>query len=919
MLRTPLRRLTATLALLAYGGAAVVLTGLPKLGDAYTYAVALTETAWQTQPGGDLITVTRAADGSPQFTVVRDVDTLTEAVEAVREIATEDRVEAVTWDAEVRSGSPANQSAGGVTSSTFTSDPGTSDPGTSDPGTSDPTEPDTYVQRGDDAKTSIGVPDTWRKTDGQQVTVAVIDTGVASHADLAGRLLAGGRFTGSIAVLDECTDPIDARTCTQRYSTDNNGHGSHVAGIIAARPHDTRGVTGVAPSARILPVRTDFSVLGIANAVVWAAGGQVSAQQSTGGSYVDVPLNPQPAQVLNLSYQDWFNVADHKTLPIRLALDFAAQRDAVIVSASGNCGGCQTNHLVTWDEQIDSGPTSGYRISRAVRNADTSCGTFTVLAERRLTQPEHPTSRSVVVANDTTHLPPAATCYRAALYHRVEMDAQPAVHTTATDDGRNVNVVSWGPDSGAPSGLVDGRTYRVAISVYRRLDVTGDSCTDPAYDSQFSILGVTDEATYTDRSISSAFRYCYRIARFHEWLSGETVTAPATLYRSDDSRPVYPAMNPNVLTVGSLGVTGTLSASSSGGDGAPTDDSSWWLTVGGGRPNDPPSAWLDLVAPGENILSLTGTTTGYRHDSGTSMATPHVAGVAALLRSRYPQASRTEIQQIMTASATDLARDSGETGWDTYHGYGVVRADRAVALADTTFDYEPQNIPVVLHTPGQDSDEVSTTTTTTTTPPPTTVPTTTTTTPPTTVPTTTTTTTLPPVSAPPVVPPGAPVQVTASTRLAGTDVLVSVQAVSSLSLSGVYHEVTKNGQMVGRDERTIIDPGAATRSGVHSYTVRSYHSGRLVSITTVSRTVKRPTTPKLFPLVRRNGRLQLTVTTNTARPDGWFVIYRNGVEVARSKARSRTKLTVTYRAGTYSVRHHGAQGVSLPSRTRTAR
>ena len=61
---------------------------------------------------------------------------------------------------------------------------------------------------------------------------------------------------------------------------------------------------------------------------------------------------------------------------------------------------------------------------------------------------------------------------------------------------------------------------------------------------------------------------------------------------------------------------------------------------------------------------------GYEAWGGTSMATPHVAGVAALLWSARPDASNIEIRQAMTATALDL----GVEGRDIAYGFGLVQA-----------------------------------------------------------------------------------------------------------------------------------------------------------------------------------------------------------------------------------------------------
>jgi subtilisin family serine protease len=49
---------------------------------------------------------------------------------------------------------------------------------------------------------------------------------------------------------------------------------------------------------------------------------------------------------------------------------------------------------------------------------------------------------------------------------------------------------------------------------------------------------------------------------------------------------------------------------------------------------------------------------------GTSMATPHVAGVAAIVRGEYPELTRDQVAQILFDSANDL----GDSGWDEFFG-----------------------------------------------------------------------------------------------------------------------------------------------------------------------------------------------------------------------------------------------------------
>jgi len=87
---------------------------------------------------------------------------------------------------------------------------------------------------------------------------------------------------------------------------------------------------------------------------------------------------------------------------------------------------------------------------------------------------------------------------------------------------------------------------------------------------------------------------------------------------------------------------------------------------------------VDVSAPGSDILSACGpNTNSYCTMSGTSMATPHVAGTAALLKTLNPSWGFTDIENRLRNTALDL----GAAGFDNKFGYGRIRADAATAPA----------------------------------------------------------------------------------------------------------------------------------------------------------------------------------------------------------------------------------------------
>lgn len=89
----------------------------------------------------------------------------------------------------------------------------------------------------------------WTVSRGAGVTVAVIDSGVAlDHEDLRGRLVEGTACRGTEGDPDRC----------EGSAQDDDGHGTHVAGIVAATAGNGKGIAGVAPEARIMPIKILF-------------------------------------------------------------------------------------------------------------------------------------------------------------------------------------------------------------------------------------------------------------------------------------------------------------------------------------------------------------------------------------------------------------------------------------------------------------------------------------------------------------------------------------------------------------------------------------------------------------------------------------------------------------------------------------
>ncbi len=182
----------------------------------------------------------------------------------------------------------------------------------------------------------IEAPAAWAVVTGTPgVIVAVVDSGLKlDHEDLAAqRWTNAGEIPGNFVDDDGNgkIDDVNGWHFFHRYTTsgfvpdedanvqDDYGHGTHVAGIVAAAANNGVGITGIAPGARVMPVK-------------------VLDQYGTGW-YSDIAAGivyaaDNGARVINLSLG---GTPDSQTL--REAVDYARSRGALVVAATGNSGG----------------------------------------------------------------------------------------------------------------------------------------------------------------------------------------------------------------------------------------------------------------------------------------------------------------------------------------------------------------------------------------------------------------------------------------------------------------------------------------------------------------------------------------------------------------------------------------------------
>ena len=151
------------------------------------------------------------------------------------------------------------------------------------------------------------------------IVVAVVDSGVVAHPDLAAAIVAG------YDVIDGDTDPTDP-------GGDGDYHGTHVAGTVAALTDNGLGVAGSArAAARVSPVRVldgdgVGTFVGVLRGVAWAAGNPLG--------YAGLPPNPNPARVINLSLGAV--VPDGCPADAQALFDAVLAAGVTVVAAAGN-------------------------------------------------------------------------------------------------------------------------------------------------------------------------------------------------------------------------------------------------------------------------------------------------------------------------------------------------------------------------------------------------------------------------------------------------------------------------------------------------------------------------------------------------------------------------------------------------------
>lgn len=183
---------------------------------------------------------------------------------------------------------------------------------------------DNFYQAQQENLRVIGLPSAWMITTGDEIPIAVIDTGIdLDHSDLQEKVWDNAKEIPANEIDDDLNGYVDDIAGWDFVNEDNvpqddHSHGSHVAGIAAAQTNNILGVAGVSWGARLMALKA-LNSLGegtwadVAEAILYAA--------------------DNGARVINMSFGD-----DDSSETIELAVDYAVNQGCLLVAAAGNGG-----------------------------------------------------------------------------------------------------------------------------------------------------------------------------------------------------------------------------------------------------------------------------------------------------------------------------------------------------------------------------------------------------------------------------------------------------------------------------------------------------------------------------------------------------------------------------------------------------
>lgn len=486
--------------------------------------------------------------------------------------------------------------------------------------------PDTRVLAKTDVSVPlIGAPDVWQRKDsagsrvtGKGTTVAILDSGVDyTHPDLGGGLGKGHKVVGGHDFVNGDEDPMD-----------DNGHGTHVAGIIAGKAATKGGITGVAPDANLLAYK-----------VMDADGAGYTSDIIAGIEAASDPANPHRADVINMSLGGPGDGTD----PLGRAATAAVRAGVVVVAAAGNDGpGSSTVSTPGIADGVISvgASTSNLRLPSAYL-----AGTKPELIQ---------TYRGILSAN-----PP-----------------QNPVTAPLVDVGQGT------PEDWERVGDVRGKILRATMLVPSNVDYLSLQDIEWAREAEKrGALAVLGGLASNDGPVFVAGGP--GAARQQEVTPvpgvAQVPSSPARIDASGDSLRMDHLVIMGIDATQYAELSTRLAAGKVSVTLRGTDTTDQIASFSSRGPTPGFALKPDLVAPGVEIRSTVPKAMygpGEYRMSGTSMATPHVAGAAALLRQLHPGQAPADVKAALVGTAKPLSGTAPTT-------QGSGRLDVAAAASAT--------------------------------------------------------------------------------------------------------------------------------------------------------------------------------------------------------------------------------------------
>ncbi len=246
----------------------------------------------------------------------------------------------------------------------------------------------------------------------------------------------------------------------------------------------------------------------------------------------------------------------------------------------------------------------------------------------------------------------------------------------ADDFGHGTNVTGIIGANGNNSIGYAGVDWNCKLMILKVLDSTNASLFSwlinavyYAVDNGAKVINMSLGTTYNSITFQNAVAYA---------INNNVVVVACMM--NDNSNTVYnPAAYPGVIAVGSTDADDTRTAPF------------FWDPSSGSNYG----SHISVVAPGNYIYGIWYQSNTYygTYYGGTSQATPHVSGLAALLLAQDPSRTPAQIKSIIETTAEDQVGDLIEDtpGWDQYYGYGRINAFNALSVTTNINSLYAQN------------------------------------------------------------------------------------------------------------------------------------------------------------------------------------------------------------------------------------